>query len=154
VRAFHKTLGKFLNFKTLLLPAAFGLSWFGLYLVTGSICWFQATFGVPCPGCGMTRAAFNLLLGNFAASFYYHPLFFAAVLTAVYIAVRYIKYDNRPMQTREKTALIGLTAVFGAVYAARMIMYFPHTEPMVPNPTPLWRVLWQILQQVKFLFPS
>ena len=34
---------------------------------------------VPCPGCGMTRAALSALHGQFAQSFRYHPLAIVAV---------------------------------------------------------------------------
>ncbi len=48
-------------------------------------------FGIPCPFCGMSRAFFSLLKGDFAQSFYYHPLWPLVVITAGYLALRILK---------------------------------------------------------------
>lgn len=42
--------------------------WAGL----GLPCWVQAVFGIPCPGCGMTRAAMALLRLNLPGAFGWH----------------------------------------------------------------------------------
>ncbi len=56
---------------TLLAPlAVLGLvEWAGL-----SVCPLQNTVGVPCPGCGLTRATFAALRGDFAEATHFHPL--------------------------------------------------------------------------------
>lgn len=38
-------------------------------------CVFQRLFGVPCPGCGMTRAWLSVFRGQLTAAFAHHPLF-------------------------------------------------------------------------------
>lgn len=43
--------------------------------ISGVGCIFRFTTGVPCPGCGMTRAYTELLRGEVAAALAYHPLF-------------------------------------------------------------------------------
>lgn len=40
----------------------------------GITCPVKHFLGVSCPGCGMTRACFSALRFDFAAAFYYHPL--------------------------------------------------------------------------------
>ncbi len=40
------------------------------------VCWFQALSGLPCPGCGLTRAFSSLLHGQVQAAFAYHPFVF------------------------------------------------------------------------------
>jgi hypothetical protein len=37
-------------------------------------CTFRKIFGLPCPGCGMTRAWKSVLRGNVKQGFDYHPL--------------------------------------------------------------------------------
>lgn len=48
-------------------------------LIIALFCFYRCPFlflwGIPCPGCGMTRAFLALLHLDFAAAFYYHPLF-------------------------------------------------------------------------------
>ena len=39
-------------------------------------CVFRKTTGVPCPGCGMTRAHLAALRLDFKDAFFYHPLWF------------------------------------------------------------------------------
>jgi hypothetical protein len=53
------------------------LSLFGLPLPT--VCWFRLTTGLPCPGCGLTRAVALLLHGHVGASLAMHPFGIAAV---------------------------------------------------------------------------
>ena len=40
----------------------------------GSACFFKSVYGVPCPGCGMTRALLALACGDVALAFSFHPL--------------------------------------------------------------------------------
>ena len=42
-------------------------------------CPFKALTGIPCPGCGMTRAVLHACKGEFREAFYYHPLWIVAV---------------------------------------------------------------------------
>jgi hypothetical protein len=40
------------------------------------VCLFRALSGLPCPGCGLTRALSSLIQGNPAAALDYHPFAF------------------------------------------------------------------------------
>ncbi|MCH5191893.1 MAG: DUF2752 domain-containing protein [Oscillospiraceae bacterium] len=65
---------------SLILVVALGviLMW---YFETG--CLIQRFLGFPCPTCGMTRAAFAFINGDFYASFEYHPMLFSIPLLTV-----------------------------------------------------------------------
>jgi hypothetical protein len=74
-------------------------------LTTGvSFCPFKVVTGLPCPGCGMTRAAIALLHGDPGASFYYHPLGIPLVLTAVAIGLADGWYWWRSRQLGSRSA--------------------------------------------------
>lgn len=47
---------------------------FALALLDTPLCPTAFFFGVPCPGCGLTRASLALLRGDFAAALRFHPL--------------------------------------------------------------------------------
>lgn len=47
-----------------------------------TVCPFALFTGTACPGCGMTRAASQLLHGDLASAVTYHPLLPAVVLVA------------------------------------------------------------------------
>jgi hypothetical protein len=38
------------------------------------LCPLAGTFGIPCPGCGLTRATLALLHGDVRAALHFHPL--------------------------------------------------------------------------------
>lgn len=46
----------------------------------GGLCLLLSIFGVPCPGCGLTRATFSALRGELTLALSYHPMFWAPYL--------------------------------------------------------------------------
>jgi hypothetical protein len=49
------------------------------------LCPSAALLGIPCPGCGLTRATLALFHGDFAAALRFHPL--VPVLMPVYLGL-------------------------------------------------------------------
>jgi len=58
---------------------------FAMILVDVPSCPTAYVFGIPCPGCGLTRATLALLRGDFHAALHFHPLVFLA--TPMYFGV-------------------------------------------------------------------
>lgn len=94
--------------------AVCGLLALALFGSESTICGFANVTGVPCPGCGMTRAMGELLRGNVAAAHRQHPLvwlLFAELLAAGTFwglhCAGWIRWRNR----RWVAPLLGLTAV-------------------------------------------
>ena len=59
----------------------------GAYLSASILGWgcpLQHFTGVPCPGCGLSRALFALLRLDFAAAFRYHPMIYVLPPVALY----------------------------------------------------------------------
>lgn len=84
--------------------------------------------GIPCPGCGMTRALLFLLTGQWERSFHMNPLAAGWVLLAVYICVmRYVFGRKAKGALPAAYVLIGLMAV---LYIYRMVKFFPGTPPI------------------------
>ena len=48
-----------------------------VFALSGIGCPFYRIFGIPCPGCGMTRAFLACLRLDFAAAWRYHPMVFS-----------------------------------------------------------------------------
>ena len=42
-------------------------------------CIFKGVTGIPCPGCGMTRACLAILQGEFSTAWRYHPFSFQLI---------------------------------------------------------------------------
>jgi hypothetical protein len=58
------------------------------YLATGTSCFLYSTVGLPCPGCGTTRALGALLRGDVAYAHRMHPLALPAVALIAALAAR------------------------------------------------------------------
>lgn len=87
-------------------------------IVAGYQCPIFYFTGVPCPGCGMTRAWMNALHLNWKQAFSYHPLF----LTVPVIAIILFFQNEIP-----KKVLYGLMIFFLilylVVYIYRIFLY-------------------------------
>ena len=106
-------------------------------------CYFKATLGIPCPGCGLTRAYISLFKGDLSSAFFYHPLFFTAPLVAAVVIFRDITGSNRLY--RSGWFWWGLVALFVAQWAVRMLLYFPDRPPMDFNENAL---LWKFVSLI------
>lgn len=112
----------------LLLPLLIIFLFYGLPFLTGNAqCQLKELTGMPCPGCGMTRAVLCLLSLDFSGAFAWHPLVFYPPLVAFLLWLQF----GRAKSVRMPGWLWGLLlSVFLLVYALRMALYFPHTPPM------------------------
>ncbi|MDR1927045.1 MAG: DUF2752 domain-containing protein [Oscillospiraceae bacterium] len=107
---------------------------------TGSVCVFRATVGLPCPGCGMTRAWLAALQLDWAAAWRMHPLFWMIPLLAALWAFKWLRWRKTTPRWFRAT-LVAFCAVFLAVFALRMALLFPHTAPLQVNPESFaWRI--------------
>lgn len=99
--------------------AAFGLV-FG--------CPIKRIFGIPCPGCGMTRGCLSLIRLDFVSAMRWHPLcVFVPFLGLIFI------FKDTALGKRFwgcTPLLIGIIALCLIVYAVRILLYFPSAPPM------------------------
>lgn len=87
--------------------------------VLGVGCPIRTVTGVPCPGCGLSRALAAVLRLDFAAAFAQNPMIF--VLPPVFL---YVLFGKKPLlgsKTRERALLYGVLALWLAVWLARLI---------------------------------
>ena len=120
--------------------AALAALFAGAYLSASILGWgcpLQHFTGVPCPGCGMSRAAFALLRLDFAEAWSWNPglmllLPFLAVL-GLRAAVRYVR-TGRAGPTRGEQIVIGLMVAFLVVYG--VVRNLPGFAWLAPGQTP------------------
>lgn len=87
-----------------------------LYL-SGIGCPIRFLFGIPCPGCGVTRACEAALRGNFEEAFRWHPLFPIAIPGFIYIAVG--EYPLFGSAKRETVFCLIFAMLFIVIYLIR-----------------------------------
>lgn len=92
----------------------------GIILLVFYHCPFLYFFGIPCPGCGMTRALIAAVRFDFKAAFYYHPLFFVVIIAAVYML---LKLTGRVAVSKkaENNLLKAICILFITVYIIRVL---------------------------------
>lgn len=88
------------NRRDLMFVAAFGVLHIGFSMagITFWNCPIRAATGVPCPGCGLTRASLELLHGDVSASFQTHAFASVALATVFLMLLIFIL----PESLREK----------------------------------------------------
>lgn len=88
------------------------------------VCPFRSFIGVPCPGCGMSRALSCFLQGDLESSLYYHAMLIPTLIAAA--AFLMVKKSRR-------TLVLWIWAVLMLLYYGyRMVFVFPH-DPMSLN---------------------
>ena len=100
----------------LLFTALLALIILGMYLLqTG--CIIQRIVGIPCPGCGMTRAALTLLRGDVPGALRLHGMVWSLpVLLLLYL------YDGRLLRIRWMNR--ALWVLLGAGFALNWARHF------------------------------
>lgn len=88
----------------------------GLYALIG--CPLRFFTGLPCPGCGMSRAAFSLVQLHFAEAFRWHPLVYVLPLALPFLLA---KKGPLAKPAARMGALVAFAALFIAVYLVRFI---------------------------------
>jgi len=110
----------------------------------GRFCPMLLFCGLPCPGCGMTRAFFLVLQLRFAEAYQMHPLVYGWIALGIVFCVRrYVM--GKEVKSLQKYVIV-LLAVMVVFYIYRMIWIFPNQEPMTYFEGNL---LWKIRQNVQ-----
>lgn len=109
-------------------------------------CPIRLLFGVPCPGCGTTRACLSVLKLKIAEAFAYQPVFFLNVLLFLYgihrniIRRNAVKKGLRWSDKAEMAVLVLVIAVILTVYVIRLIRQDSPVMELSPEKGLVFRV--------------
>lgn len=98
-------------------------------LVFHAFCPLIIFCGIPCPGCGVSRATACFLTGRWQQAWQLNPMIFPLVLAAAYFGW------NRYLIGRKvkgiKAIIAAVLVLLIVVYGVRMYLYFPNRVPYV-----------------------
>ena len=104
-------------------------------LIFHKICISRILTGMPCPGCGLTRAFQLAATGHFAEATRMHPLWiFLVIAVPVALLERYLKLPIKISERIKKGNQVILFVVlisFLIFYVYRMSYEFPNHPPMM-----------------------
>lgn len=112
------------------------LALIGVYLTVSHFYSFTSCpifeiIGLPCAGCGMTRAIRFALTGQFSRAYFLNPLAFLIIFFVLYcFFFRYVRGKAIPYFYR---GVIGIIILMILLYVVRMYLYFPERTPYVYN---------------------
>jgi hypothetical protein len=87
------------------------------------LCPLAGTFGVPCPGCGLTRATLALLRGDLHAALHFHPLvWLLAPVALAFLAVTGWELVRDPSVPRKSPSLSMTGRAASAVAATILVL--------------------------------
>ena len=92
------------------------------------MCIFKLITGLPCPGCGMTRAFLHFFHGDLQGAFYYHPLFWLVPLLFGILVLRKVQLFEKWRQSNR--FWLGVLTIVVGVYVIRLALYFPNQAPL------------------------
>lgn len=98
-------------------------------LVFHAFCPLVIFCGLPCPGCGVTRATVCFLAGRWQQAWQLNPVIFPIMITSAYFA--WNRYFRGRKAKGLKGCLVLIAALLVIVYLVRMSMYFPDREPYI-----------------------
>ncbi|MCI8497293.1 MAG: DUF2752 domain-containing protein [Clostridiales bacterium] len=97
-----------------------------------SPCIVRESMGIPCPGCGMTRAALSFLRGDFAEVNRWHPMFWGLFPLFGYL-IACIFFRKLRKWVWIPILVFGIAMVL--CWIIRMALFFPGEPPMDLNPS-------------------
>ena len=97
---------------------------------SSTLCVFNNVTGIPCPGCGLTRAYLCFFKGDLLGAFKFHPLFLLPAIVVIILINNKLEIDK--FYIKPSLAIVFLRIIL-TTYIIRMILLFPNFEPMNIN---------------------
>lgn len=100
-----------------------------VHLMRASFCPMLHVTGLPCAGCGLTRAFLYIITGQWGRAAYINPMAFLIIVFCLYCA--YFRYYKGTKIKRFSGMFVILISIVLVFYGVRMYLYFPDRIPYV-----------------------
>ena len=109
--------------------------------ISGIGCPIRWLTGIPCAGCGMSRALLSVFKGHFGAAWSYHPL----ILLMLPLAILWLtgRLQDRRIIKLQKPATTLIITAFIAVYIVRLVLKDSVLEVDISK-----GILWKLAREV------
>ena len=87
-------------------------------------CFFKGATGIPCPGCGMTRACLAILQGEFSTAWRYHPFSFLLIGLSILIVFQ----PEYTQETWETISLIKQKIIVSTLILLCLSLWLVHLK--------------------------
>ena len=104
--------------------------------------------GIPCPGCGVSRATVYFLTGRWHQAWMMNPMIFPIAVAAVYFG--WNRYLIGRKAAGIKAVIIALTVLLVVVYGVRMYLYYPNRIPYVYTEDNMLEHMLSLYRQIKY----
>lgn len=92
-------------------------------------CFYRNTLGIPCPGCGLSRAYTALFRGDVLGALNYHPLFIIPIIIGLVMIFKGNSFFGRFYKSKLFWNITCISLI--GLWVVRMLLYFPNKEPMI-----------------------
>lgn len=110
----------------------------------GKVCPARLLLGIPCPGCGLTRATVLLLKGDIHDSLLYNPFLLPLLAGGLLFLYEHYVLERKARLFSVYIAVCIFLMV--VVYIIRMKYWFPDRPPMIYEPRNLLHLLFTVLK--------
>ena len=86
--------------------------------LAGAECFFLSLTGIPCPGCGMTRAVISAVSADFVSAFSHHAMFWSLPVLYLYFLTDGRLFKNKALNT---LVFILIAVGFGIVWVTKIV---------------------------------
>lgn len=117
-------------------------------LIFHAFCPMVIVTGLPCPGCGMTRALFYLATGRFGQSIQMHPM--GVPITCIFIYFCWNRYIKGKKAKGIMPLIVMAVFLLLAVYAFRMYRFFPDRVPYVYSKGNIFEKFFPYYEQILY----
>lgn len=107
----------------------FGILYLVIHRMFGAFCPMLVLTGIPCPGCGLTRAFLFLARGEMGRAVSINPSILPMLFFLLYCG--YFRYIRGERIRYLGGALSVLVIAMLVIYGYRMYLYFPNRAPYV-----------------------
>ena len=116
------------------------------HIIFGNSCLSMVLTGIPCPGCGLTRAGIAFFTLHWKAAWHNNCVIFLIVPFIIYLIICRYLLQCKCRWVTPGFVIIGICLI--GLYGYRMIHFFPDTSPMLYHEPNIYHGLVEFIRNL------